>query len=143
MDCSEAIADAQGDASESLLSGYQDPAPNSLQRCASAPGPTTKLFRKACLSSCLPIRSPYANSCLHVTVVITAFRALTLTTPPLTPAPQNALRELCFTACPPRHPSSHPRNSHPSSRPRPKSSLRYPSNSSVARLAPVIFGLDG
>ena len=75
--------------------------------------------------------------------MITAFRALTLATPPLTPAPQNALREPCFPACPPRNPCSYPRNSHPSSRPRPKSPSRYTSSSSVVRLAPVSFGLGG
>ena len=69
-----------------------------------------QLFRKVCLSY-LSIRDLYANanSCLQVTVMITPFRALTLTTPPLTPAPQNALREPCFPACPPRHPCSYPR----------------------------------
>ena len=42
-------------------------------------------------------------------VMITPFRALTLTTPPLTPAPQNALQEPCFSACPPQHPCFYPR----------------------------------
>ena len=63
-----------------------------------------------CVSSHLPIRGLCANNCLQVTVMITAFRALTFAIPPLTPAPQNTLREPCIPACPPRHPCSYPRN---------------------------------
>ena len=68
-----------------------------------------QLFCKVCLSSFLPIRDLYASSCLQITLMFTAFRALTLiTTPPFRLAPQNALRALRFPACPPRHPSCPP-----------------------------------
>jgi hypothetical protein len=64
-----------------------------------------ELFRKVCLSSSLPIRDLYASSCPQIAVMFTAFRALALiTTPPLPPAPQNALRALRFPACAPRYP---------------------------------------
>ena len=64
-----------------------------------------ELFRKVHLSSPLPIRDLYASSCSQITIMFTAFRALNLiTTPPIPPAPQNALRALRFSACPPRHP---------------------------------------
>jgi hypothetical protein len=70
-----------------------------------------QLFCKVCLSSSLLIRDRYASSCLQITLMFTATRALTLiTTPPFRLAPQNALRALRFPACPPQ-----------SSRRRPKS----------------------
>ena len=51
-----------------------------------------QLFCRVRLSSPLPVRDLYASSCPQITVMFTAFRALTLiTTPPLSPPPQNAL----------------------------------------------------
>jgi hypothetical protein len=48
-----------------------------------------ELLHKVCLFSPLPIRDLYASCCPQITVMFTAFRALTLiTTPPLPPAPQ-------------------------------------------------------
>jgi hypothetical protein len=64
-----------------------------------------ELFRKVCLSSPLPTQDLYASSCPQITVMFTAFRALTLiTAPPLLAPPQSALRALRFPARPLRHP---------------------------------------
>jgi hypothetical protein len=68
-----------------------------------------KLFHKVCLSSPLPIGELYCMlPVLLKSFMFTAFRALTfITTPPLPPTPQNALRALCLPACPPQHPRCH------------------------------------
>ena len=66
-----------------------------------------ELFRKVRLPS--THLGPVVSSCTQITVTFTAFRALNLiATPPLSPAPQDALRALRFPACPPRHPSCLP-----------------------------------
>ncbi len=63
-----------------------------------------ELFRKVCFSLSFP-RDPCPSGRPYITVMSTAFRTLTLiTTPPLPPAPQNALRTFRFPACAPRHP---------------------------------------
>ena len=96
-----------------------------------------QLFHKVCLSL-LPIRDLYASSCLQITLMFTAFRALILiTTPPLSAAPQNTLTAplSCLRSAAPILSSTRSSNSPPSSSRRPVIfTVLYPSNSLLARL---------
>jgi hypothetical protein len=104
---------------------------------------THLLLRKVCLSFPLPI------ACQHLSsdrCHFTPFRALTLTSPTLPCAPQNALRALRFYSRPPRHLRCLPltRAIFLPARDRclrSKSSSRHSSNSLVARLMSESLGL--
>ena len=92
-----------------------------------------QLFCKVYLSSFLPIRDLYASSCLQITLMFTAFRALTLiTTPPFRLAPLSHL------------PSAAPELSSSCSSSSPQSSRRTPKSTSNTHQTGIklIGGID-
>jgi Guanine nucleotide exchange factor in Golgi transport N-terminal len=104
-----------------------------------------KLFHKVCLSSPLPIQDMYASSCPQITLMFTAFQALTHYKTTSSPY---FLK--CFPSAPlSRLPSAATVSSSCSSnfplgsRQRPKSSSHQSSNSSVVSLMQASLGLGG